>query len=168
MFVKYSPSPETASLEIPKNVFKQQNNVSNELNDFQTRYSRYIRCENPDVYDSVDPPCDLNGKDSFSELQNAYRRLHHSLDEMTNVYDTQTTINGKTIKVYNENEEQLDENYENTLKLRQDLDNRLRFLQTYSDSTAAPAFRRLSSVNLINILLIILACYLIYYAIFDL
>lgn len=168
MFVKYSPSPETASLEIPENVFQQQNDVSNELNDFQTNYSRYIRCQNPDVSDSVDPPCDLNGKDSFSELQNAYRRLYSSMDEISNVYDKQTKINGKTIKVYNENEEQLDENYDNVIELRKDLDNRLRFLQTYSDSTMNPAFSRLNSVNLINTLLIILVCYLIYYAIFDL
>ena len=46
MFVKYSPSPETAGLETPKNIFKKQNEISDDLQDFQTRYSRYLRCQN--------------------------------------------------------------------------------------------------------------------------
>ena len=168
MFVKYSPSPETASLEIPENVFQKQNEISDELNDFQTQYSRYMRCQNKNTADKVDPPCDLNGIDNFSNLKNAYRKLYSSLDEMTTVYDNQTTENGKTVQVYNENEEQLDENYDNVLKMRKDLDNRLRFLQEYSNNAISPTFRRLDSVNLINTLLIIFSCCLVYFLIFDL
>ena len=67
-----------------------------------------------------------------------------------------------------ENEEQLDENYDNVLKMRKDLDNRLRFLQEYSNSAISPTFRRLDSVNLINILLVIFGCCLVYFLIFDL
>ena len=36
MFVKYSPSPETASLEIPENVFQKQNEISDELRKIST------------------------------------------------------------------------------------------------------------------------------------
>jgi uncharacterized protein YukE len=168
MFIKYSPSPETASLEIPKNVFHKQNEVASGLNKFQTTYSRYIRCSNPEVADSVDPPCDLNGRDSFSELQKAYRKLYSSMDEMTNVYKKQTTINGKTVEVYNENEEQLNENYDELLNIRTNLDNRINAITNYTDSTVAQAFRQLKSVNLINTLLVILAVCLIYFLIFHL
>jgi len=153
MFVKYSPSPETAGLEIPENIFDKQNELSDELNEFQTHYSRYLRCQNQNTAYSVDPPCDLNGRDNFSNLQNAYKKLYSSMDEMT--------------KVYNENEEQLDENYDNVLKLRNDLDNRIRFLQEYSDSAISPSFRMLNRVNLINTLLVILSFLLIYYLIFH-
>lgn len=168
MFVKYSPSPETASLEIPQNVFQKQNKVSDELNEFQTKYSRYMRCQNKETADIVDPPCDLNGIDSFSNLKDAYRKLYSSLDDMTKIYDNQTTYNGKTVKVYNENEEQLDENYDNVLKLRKNLDDRIRFLQEYSNTAISPTFRRLDSVNLINTLLIIFGCCLVYFLIIDL
>jgi len=167
MFVKYSPSPETASLEIPENVFDKQNEISDELNEFQTRYSRYLRCQNEDTADLVDPPCDLNGIDNFSNLQNAYKKLYSSMDGMTKVYDKQTKIGGKKVEVYNENEEQLDENYDNVLKLRNDLDNRIRFLQEYSNGAISPSFRMLNRVNLINLLLVILSISLIYYLLFH-
>ena len=88
------------------------------------------------------------------------------MDEMTKVYKKQTK-DGKTVKVYNENEEQLDENYDNVLKLRNDLDNRIRFLQEYSDGAISPSFRMLNRVNLINTLLVILSFLLIYYLIFH-
>ena len=88
------------------------------------------------------------------------------MDEMTKVYKKQTK-DGKTVEVYNENEEQLDENYDNVLKLRNDLDNRIRFLQEYSDSAISPSFRMLNRVNLINTLLVILSFLLIYYLIFH-
>lgn len=167
MFVKYSPSPETASLEIPKNIFDKQNEVSDELNEFQTQYSRYLRCQNQDTADLVDPPCDLNGRDNFSNLQNAYKNLYSSMDKMTKVYDKQTKIGGKQVEVYNENEEQLDENYDNVLELRNDLDKRLQFLQEYSNSAISPAFRMLNRVNLINLFLVILSFLLIYYLLFH-
>lgn len=167
MFVKYSPSPETASLEIPENVFDKQNEISDELNEFQTRYSRYLRCQNKDTADLVDPPCDLNGIDNFSNLQNAYKKLYSSMDGMTKVFDKQTKIGGKTVEVYNENEEQIDENYDNVLKMRKDLDNRLQFLKEYSDGSISPAFRMLDRVNLINTLLIISIISLVYYLFFH-
>lgn len=167
MFVNYSPSPETASLEIPENVFDNQNEISDELNEFQTHYSRYLRCQNQNTADLVDPPCDLNGRDNFSHLQNAYKKLYSSMDEMTKVYDKQTKIGGKMVHVYNENENQLDDNYDNVLKMRKDLDNRLRFLKEYSDGSISPTFRMLDRVNLINMLLVILAIVLVYFLIFD-
>lgn len=46
MFVDYSSSPKVASLEIPTNVFEEQGEISNNLNDFQLHYSRYVRCQN--------------------------------------------------------------------------------------------------------------------------
>ena len=65
---------------------------------------------------NVDPPCDFTGEDSFSELQKAYENLIEDLNELENVYDDQSSYHAKTVKVYHENEEQLDENYENYYK----------------------------------------------------
>ena len=104
MFVEYSSSPKTDSLEHPNNVFEMQNKMSNNLNSFQNHYGRYLRCQNEDTAKSVDPPCDFVGRDSFSELQNAYKNLMDDLTEIENVYEKQSDYNAKTAKVFNENE----------------------------------------------------------------
>tara|TARA_B100000989_G_C19509052_1_gene457999 strand:- start:1337 stop:1843 length:507 start_codon:yes stop_codon:yes gene_type:complete len=162
MFVNYSPSPETASLVIPKNVFEMQDKMSSNLNKFQTHYGRYMRCQNEYSAKDVNPPCDYTGEDSFSELQNAYRNLINDLNELEDVYENQSSIEGKTVKVYQENQEQLKENYDELLNIRQDLDNKLKQIQEYSESKLSPEQARLKSVNLINTLLVITMIYLIY------
>jgi uncharacterized protein YukE len=168
MFVEYSSSPKTDSLEHPNNVFEMQNKMSNNLNSFQNHYGRYLRCQNEDTAKSVDPPCDFVGRDSFSELQNAYKNLMDDLTEIENVYEKQSDYNAKTVKVFNENEEQLNVNYKTLKKERKHLDQQLKTLQEYSDTNISPENRRLKSVNLINTLLIIAAVYLIYVIFVDL
>ena len=168
MFVDYSPSPETASLVFPNDVFEMQNKMSKDLNNFQSHYGRYLRCQNQDTAENVNPPCDFTGKDSFSELQKAYENLIEDLNELENVYDDQSSYHAKTVKVYNENEEQLDENYKILQKERNHLDQQLKTLQKYSDSHLLPEYLQLKSVNLINTLLIIAFFYLIYIIFMDL
>ena len=162
MFVDYSPSPETASLVFPNNVFEMQDKMSKNLNAFQSHYGRYLRCQNEDTAKNVDPPCDFVGKDSFSDLQSAYENLMEDLNELENVYEDQSTFNGKTIKVYHENEKQLEENYKILKTERKQLDKQLKDLQKYSDTNITPQYLQLKSVNLINTLLIIALIYLIY------
>jgi hypothetical protein len=168
MFVEYSSSPKTASLEQPNNVFEMQNKMSNNLNSFQNHYGRYLRCQNEDTAKMVDPPCDFVGRDSFSELQIAYKNLMDNLNEIENVYENQSDYDAKTVKVFKENEEQLNVNYKTLKKERKHLDQQLKTLQEYSDSNISPENRRLKSVNLINTLLIIAAVYLIYVIFVDL
>lgn len=167
MFVKYSPSPETAGLEVPKNIFKKQNEISDHLQDFQTRYSRYLRCQNEDTSKDVDPPCDLNGRDEFGQLKNAYKRLYNAMDTLDNDYEKQLK-DGKMPEIYGKNEEELDENYDKVLQLRKDLDQKLKTINEYSDSTLNPEKLRSRSIYLINTLLVILIICLIYFYILDL
>ncbi len=167
MFVKYSPSPETAGLETPKNIFKKQNEISDDLQDFQTRYSRYLRCQNDNTSKDVEPPCDLNGKDNFGQLKNSYKRLYKAMDELDTDYKDQVK-DGKMPEIYEKNEEELSENYEKVLELRENLDERLKTLNEYSDSMLNPEKIRSRSIYLINTLLIILIICLIYFYILDL
>ena len=168
MFVEYSSSPETASLVFPKNVFEMQNKMSKNLNSFQTHYGRYLRCQNEDTAENVNPPCDFVGRDSFSELQKAYRNLMDDLNELDDVYKDQSSYNAKTIEVYNENSEQIEENYKILQKERNILDKQLKEIQEYSEGKLTPELLQLKSVNLINTLLIIAICYLIYVLFMDL
>jgi hypothetical protein len=148
------------------NVFEMQNNVSDELNDFQKQYARYIKCQNPDTRENINPPCDFDGSDNFQELTNAYNRLYKSLDEMKEVYGDQVN-DGKTNENYEKDEEELEEFYNTMRKMRTDLDKKLLYIQNQADTETAPVYRRLNSQILINTLLLILLVYLIYIMIFD-
>ena len=167
MYVQFTPSPETKSLTNSQDVFKMQNKVSDNLNTFQTTYSRYVRCQNEDTAKLVDPPCKLTTTDSFSSLNDAYVDLFISLDDLEKVYDKQTTINGKTVDVYKKNVEELENNHEEILKLRKDLDKKLKYVQENRNVRTAPLYRMLNSRILINTLLAILFFYLVYVLIFD-
>jgi len=168
MFVEYSQSPETASLVFPQNVFEMQNKMSKNLNSFQTHYGRYLRCQNENTAQYVDPPCDFVGGDSFSELKKAYENLMDDLNELDTVYTDQSSYNAKTVDVYNENTEELEENYKRLKKERSILDQKLQQLQEYSNAKILPESLQLKSVNLINTLLIIALFYLIYYLLTNL
>ena len=150
----------------PNNVFEMQNNVSDELNDFQKQYARYIKCQNPDTRENINPPCDFDGSDNFQELTNAYNRLYKSLDEMKEVYGDQVN-DGKTNENYEKDEEELEEFYNTMRKMRTDLDKKLLYIQNQADTETSPVYRRLNSQILINTLLLILFVYLIYIMIFD-
>jgi len=167
MYVQFTPSPETKSLTNPQDVFKIQNKVSDNLNRFQTTYSRYIRCQNEDTAKLVDPPCELTTSDSFSSLNDAYIDLFISLDDLEKVYDKQSTINGKTAGAYKKNVEELENNHEEILELRKDLDKKLKYIQENRNVRTAPLYRMLNSRILINTLLAILFFYLVYVLIFD-
>jgi hypothetical protein len=166
MYVQFSPSAETPGLKIPKDVFKMQNIVSNNLNTFQTKYSRYVRCQNENTAKNVDPPCALTKDDGFSSLTDAYLNLYTSMNTLEKVYDKQSTINGKTTAAYKKNSEEIDDNYLEVVSLRKDLDKKLKYIQ--ENSNTSPALRMLNSRLLINTLLVILLIYLVYVLIFDL
>ena len=166
MYVQFSPSAETPGLKIPKDVFKMQNTVSNNLNTFQTKYSRYVRCQNENTAKNVDPPCALTKDDGFSSLTDAYLNLYTSMNTLEKVYDKQSTINGKTTAAYKKNSEEIDDNYLEVVSLRKDLDKKLKYIQ--ENSNTSPALRMLNSRLLINTLLVILLVYLVYVLIFDL
>jgi hypothetical protein len=168
MYVQFSPSAETPGLKIPKDVFNMQNTVSNNLNTFQTKYSRYVRCQNENTAKKVDPPCALTKDDSFSSLTNAYVDLYTSMNTLEKVYDKQSTINGKTTAAYKTNSEEMDGNYQEVVSLRKDLDKKLKYIQENSNIGSSPALRMLNSRILINTLLVILLIYLVYVLIFDL
>jgi hypothetical protein len=168
MYVQFSPSSETASLNAPKNVFKMVNNVSDNFNKFQTKYSRYLRCQNTDTAKNVQPPCELSSDDNLASLTDAYIDLHKSLDDVENVYNKQSTIDGKTSEDFEKHMDELDINYNEVKNIRKDLDDKLRFIQENKDTRIGPAYKKLNSRILINTILVIILFYLIYVFIFDL
>ena len=136
------------------------------MNTFQTKYARYVRCQNEDTAEKVEPPCDLTGDDSFVELSQAYDNVYSSLEDMETVYDKQSKT-GKANATYNANAEEIEDLHAQILEVRQSLDEKLRYIQEQSDTRTAPIYRMLRGRTLINTLLVILLIYLVYILIFD-
>lgn len=136
------------------------------MNTFQTKYARYVRCQNENTAEKVEPPCDLTGDDSFVELSQAYDNVYSSLEDMETVYDKQSKT-GKANATYNANAEEIEDLHAQILEVRQSLDEKLRYIQEQSDTRTAPIYRMLRGRTLINTLLVILLIYLVYILIFD-
>jgi hypothetical protein len=169
----FTLSEPTTNLEYPRDVFKMQNNVSDNLNKFQIRYSRYLRCQNSNTATEVsDPPCDLNTIDSFSELTSAYKQLYNSLDEVENVLSTpaadSSNIGGVTNIAYNENLQKIKDAHEKVNETRELQDNQLNFIKDQSKNTGKsnPA-QLLSTRKMLNMVLIIIALSILYYIIIE-
>jgi hypothetical protein len=167
---KFVTSDETANLTDPKNVFRMQNEISDNLNKFQIRYGRYLRCQNQQTANNVvDPPCNLNTIDSFSELKNAYDALYKSMESTETVYEDQSKKDGVTNDAYDENKDTLDKTYKNVADMQENLDAKLKYIQEQlKHSGQNSSYRMFESRQLINTLLIILVFSILYYAIFEL
>ena len=162
-------SPPTAGLEYPQNIFNKQNKISDNLNKFQIRYARYLRCQNEYTAKDVDdPPCDLNTIDNFSELQSAYDALYQSMDSINDAYPYQSTKNGVTNDTYNTNEIQINKTYENVTEMQENLDAKLKYIQEQLKYQGNAPKRMLESRQLVNTLLIILVLCVVYYAFIEL
>ena len=163
---EFSSSPATSGLTHPKDVFSLQNNISDHLNNFQTKYARYVRCQNNETAQFVDPSCDVNGDDSFSELSKAYENLYGAMDKLDNDYENQSKT-GKEPSTHDDNKEELEDFYEKMKEVRKSLDDKLLYIQEQSNVRTAPAYTMLRSRTLINTILVIFLIYLVYVMIFD-
>jgi len=162
-------SPPTPGLEHPYNIFKKQNQISDNLNKFQNRYARYLRCQNKETAKDVnDPPCDLNTIDNFSEIQSAYDVLYQSMDSINDTYPRQSTKNGVTNDTYDTNEKQIEKTYENVTEMQEILDAKLKYIQEQLKNQDNSPQRMLESRQLVNTLLIILVMCVVYYAFIEL
>ena len=166
---EFVSSPPTAGLEHPQNIFNKQNQISDNLNKFQNRYARYLRCQNEDTANEVkDPPCDLNTIDNFSELQSAYDALYKSMDSINDAYDGQSNENGVTNDTYNTNEIQIEKTYENVTEMQENLDAKLKYVQEQLKNQDNSPNLMLESRQIVNTMLIILVMCVVYYAFIEL
>ena len=166
---EFASSPSTAGLEHPQNIFNKQNQISDNLNKFQVRYARYLRCQNEDTANEVkDPPCDLNTIDNFSELQSAYDALYKSMDSINDAYDGQSNENGVTNDTYNTNEIQIEKTYENVTEMQENLDAKLKYVQEQLKNQDNSPNLMLESRQIVNTMLIILVMCVVYYAFIEL
>lgn len=148
------------------NVFALQNKMSDQLNTYQTKYARYMRCNSASTNNEVsNPACDLDNGDSFSSLTEAYKSLSSTMDELSTIYKNHTTEGSKTPEQYDHDAKLIPDEYKNLLDLRSELDQQLAFLQEQIKTRGGEPARRLDGQFLVNTLLVIVAFSILYYII---
>lgn len=160
----------TTSLTNPSNMFQKQDAVLNNLNQFQTQYARYLRCQDPNTYSQVSPPCNVDGQDSFGSLTTAYRSLLTSIHDMSGAYaqQSQNDPNAKPQVQYEIDEQQIVINYNKLVKMRAEMDQQLKLLYQNMNNNPDTSTRMLESGIYANTLWVILASCLVYYIFVEL
>jgi len=169
-YTAIEPLVSPISLTDPSNVFALQNSISNNLNVFETTYSRYLRCQDPNVQSQVQPACDVNGNDSFNSLQRAYTNLSNSIQDASNALTTQirTDPNAETNPMYQQNSADIPIDYASIVRFREELDSQLQLLYAQMDKSTNTSAADLRSTMYMNTLWIILATCLLYYIFVEL
>ena len=158
------------SLTDPSNIFQLQNAISDNLNQFETTYSRYMRCQDPNVVQQVQPDCDVDGRDSFTSLQSAYTSLLTSMKNMDSAMKTQihTDPNTETNQEFQKNAKEIPTDYASIVQFRNNLDRQLQLLYLQMEKTTDTSASDLISAKYMNTLWIILATCLLYYIFVEL
>jgi len=151
------------SLTDPKNVFQMDNVISDKLNNFQTRYARYMQCQNPKFAASVsNPPCNTNTTDSFENVEAAYDTLITAIQNVSGSFVKQT-YSGTSNEQYDASYAEILANYENVVALRKKLDAQYQELENEKSAGTDTSIAKFESAVYVNTLWIILATILIYF-----
>jgi hypothetical protein len=160
----FQSTQQPISLTDPSNIFQMSNVLSDRLNQFQLRYSRYMQCQDPRFASSVsNPPCDTITTDSFQNVQSAYKSLLSAIQDVSGAFATQTYLDSKTPEQYNTDYVDLSHNYAQVVAMRKQLDQKLLELQEQKKGGPDTAIARFESAVYINTLWVILATILIYF-----
>ena len=157
-----TPISGSISLTDPNNIFELQNSVSDKLNVFQTKYARYIKCQDPSTSQNLNPVC--NNNDNFENITVSYNDLLNSIDKLNSSYEKQIKVNeNMNEEQFKKTMEKIQSQYREMTELRRQLDNQLANLQYNLENGKESPKQRLDSTILGYILWIILATCLIYF-----
>ena len=151
------------SLVDPSNVFLLNNDVLNNLNVYEAKYSRYVRCQNDEFAKNVAPACDPYGDDGYASLERSYANLMNSIDTVANTIPEQTTKEAVSPTEYKNTDADLKTTYKDILILRKDLDRKLQNLYNEFNANPESSQAQLNSAIYANTLWTILATCLLYY-----
>ena len=158
-------SPAPPSLIMPDSMFRKDNEISDKLNDFHNRYTRFIRCQDKNTGLHVNPSC--NSSDNFVNVQRSYQSLLTSIQGMETSLSTTQVTNGTTNEQSEQDEAEILSTYASIREQRKRLDQALERL--YSERKAGPGSseEQLKQSMYANTLWVILASCLIWYAVVE-
>ena len=159
-----TPSPSPPSLTKPADVFDHDNILSDKLNDFQTRYSRFIRCQDELSASSMHPAC--TSIDNFINVQKSYQSLLSTIQDVSNTLVTQELV-GTTNEESAENHDDILDTYARIREQRLHMDNILARLYSEKNDGPASSEKQIKQAMYANTLWVILASCLIWYAVVE-
>lgn len=170
-----TPGP---NLQKPRDIFALEKTVMKNVVDFENRYARFMRCNNPNASKDVqNPQCNLNTTDSVSSLDTSYKNVMVSIGDLNAALDTISASPSAAItpKMHDEIKAKITgvtegtvNTYDQILSLRAKLDDRLD--QLYNEKRAGPesSVTKLDAAMYANTMWTILASCLLYYVIVEL
>jgi len=157
-----SPIP---SLTTPTSIFKQNDLISDRLNDFQNRYARFIRCQDGNLaQDDVRPEC--NSSDTFINVQRSYQSLLSSIQTLDKNIPLQK-MDGTTNETSTKDHDDILQTYSQIRAQRKQLDDALQRLYSENNMSSGSSVQQLKQSMYANTLWVIFASCLIWYAVVE-
>lgn len=160
----------TNNLQDPVNIYKKEGDVMKNVDLFQQKYARFLRCSSnaPGLSDSVSPKCDPT-EDSINSLDAAYKNVMYSINSLNNGLGKidPASSTGLTNKDYEESKTEMKDTYEEIRDLRKKLDAKMEALYNEQKNGRESSAAQLDSTIYANTLWTILATCLLYYILVE-
>lgn len=162
---------ESRDLETPVNIYNLENDVMQNVDIFQQKYARFLRCSSShqEIVDNVSPQCDFN-KDGIDSLNSSYQNVMYSINAFNvglKKIDPTNSL-GLTNEEYAQSKTDMNNTYQDILSLRKQLDIKLGALYNEQKNGRESSAAQLDSTMYANTLWTILATCLLYYIIVEL
>jgi len=158
------------NLQDPINIYKKEGDVMKNVDVFQQKYARFLRCSSnaPGLSNSVSPKCDPT-EDSINSLDAAYKNVIYSIDSLNNGVGKikPESSSGLTNKDYEESKTEMKDTYDEIRDLRKKLDTKLQYLYNEQKNGRESSAAQLDSTIYANTLWTILATCLLYYILVE-
>jgi hypothetical protein len=158
------------NLQYPVNIYEKEGDVMKNVDDFQQKYARFLRCSSnaPGLSDSVSPKCDPK-EDGINSLDAAYKNVMYSINSLNNgvgKIKPETSL-GLTNEEYEESKNEMKGTYQEIRDLRKKLDAKLETLYNEQKNGRESSAAQLDSTIYANTLWTILATCLLYYILVE-
>lgn len=159
------------NLQDPVNIYKKEGDVMKDVDIFQKKYARFLRCTSnvPGLSNSVSPKCDAT-EDGINSLDAAYKNVMYSINLLNNnvkKIDPENSL-GLTNEDYAKSKTEMNDTYDEIRDLRKKLDIKLQYLYNEQKNGRESSAAQLDSTIYANTLWTILATCLLYYIIVEL
>jgi len=159
------------NLQTPVNIYNLENTVMQNVDAFQQKYARFLKCSSnaPGAADSAIPDCDMN-TDGINSLNTAYQNVMYSINALNNGLNNidSASSSGMTNEDYIRSKQDATNTYQEILSLRKQLDTKLAALYNEQKTGRESSVAQLDSTIYANTLWTILASCLLYYIIVEL
>jgi hypothetical protein len=160
----------TNNLQAPVNIYDKEGDVMKNVDEFQKKYARFLRCNSsaPGLSDSVSPQCNPS-EDGLNRLDDAYKNVMYSINSLNNgVGKIDPAISScLTNEDYEESKSEMKGTYQEIRDLRKKLDLKLEALYNEQKNGRESSAAQLDSTIYANTLWTILATCLLYYILVE-